>query len=36
VAFVSGFSERLAQKAIEAIVGKEREEEPKGPLPSEA
>lgn len=27
VAFVSGFSERLAQKAIETIVGKEKEEE---------
>lgn len=27
VAFVSGFSERLAQKAIESIVGKEKDEE---------
>jgi len=36
IAFVSGFSERLAQKAIEAIVGKDKEEEPKSKPPADA
>jgi hypothetical protein len=36
VAFVSGFSERLAQKAIEAVVGTDSKEDTKSPPPSEA
>jgi hypothetical protein len=35
VAFVSGFSERLAQKAIEAVAGNDKEDEKTTPPPAE-